>query len=123
MPWGTLWSFLTDPNRKISVASAITTAAFWSFAVWTFGGMPALGSGFAKADDVAAIQASLLEASILDLRIRYCSAPDGTDVKLYYFTQTQSKVRAYKDAAGADFVLPPCKDLVYVAAKADDTND
>lgn len=123
MPWGTLWSFLTDPNRKISVASAVTTVAFWSFAVWALGGMPAVGSGFAKADDVSAIQASLLEASILDFRIRYCSAPKGTDVKIFYFTQTQSKVRAYREITETAFVLPPCKDLVYVAAKADDTSD
>lgn len=123
MPWGTLWSFLTDPNRKISIASAITTAAFWTFTVWAFGGMPALGSGFARADDVSAIQATLLESSILDFRIRYCSAPDGTDMKLFYFTQTQSKVRAYKETTETDFILPPCKDLVYVAAETDDASD
>jgi hypothetical protein len=123
MPWSVIWKFLTDPNRKISVISAVTTVLFWVFGAWSFGMLPALGAGFAKAGDVSAIQATLLEASILDHRLRYCSAPYGTDVRIYYFTQTQSKVRAYKETTGADFVLPPCKDLVYVAAANEDASD
>lgn len=118
MPWDSIWKVLFPPDRKVSPSSFLTIFAFWLFAAWSLGMVPAFGSGFASATDMKQIQTSLLEASILDLRIRYCSAPDGTDVKRYFFSQTQSKTREYKDATGSDFRLPPCKDLVY-DAKAD----
>lgn len=116
MPWEAIWRFLFPADRKTSAASAVTIIAFWLFAAWSFGVIPAWGSGFAKASDVKAITVSLLEASILDLRIRYCSAPDGTDAKLYFATQTQTKVRLYETATGFAFPLPSCKDLVYATA-------
>ena len=118
MPWDTIWKVFFPADRKCSPASFFTIIAFWFFAAWSIGMVPAFGAGFASQTDVKQIQTSLLEASILDLRIRYCSAPDGTDVKRYFFGQTQGKVRQYKEATGSDFLLPPCKDLVYVAATA-----
>lgn len=112
--WETIRLVIFPADRKVSPASGITIIAFWFFVGWSFGMIPAFGSGFAKASDVQSITISLLETSILDHRTRYCQAPDGTDVRSYFFSQTQSKVRAYKEATGISFMLPPCKDLVYV---------
>lgn len=121
MPWTqVVWDYLFSADRKVSTPSAITIVAFWVFVAWSFGAIPAWGSGFAKASDVKAIKVSLLEAAILEDRIRYCSAPDGTDVKAYFSSQTQTKIRIYRDSTGSSFHLPPCKDLVYVAAKPTD---
>lgn len=116
--WRVICKFIFPVDRKVSPASGITIIAFWLFVGWSFGMLPAFGSGFAKASDVQSITISLLETSILAHRTRYCQAPDGTDVRSYFFSQTQSKVRAYKEATGTSFVLPPCKDLVYVTAIA-----
>lgn len=116
--WVSLWNLIFPPDRKVSALSGLTTFTFILFASWSLGMVPALGSGFAKASDVKSITVSLLETSILEHRTRYCQAPDGTDTKRYFYTQTQSKVRIYKDTTGSDFILPPCKDLVYVAATA-----
>ncbi len=117
MPWERIWGFLFPADRKTSPASAVTIIAFWFFAAWSLGILPAWGSGFASATDVKAITIQLLEASILDLRIHYCSAPDGTDAKRYFSTQTQSKIRSYEESTKADFALPSCKELVYAPAK------
>jgi len=114
--WETIRMFVFPTDRKVSPVSGITILAFWFFVGWSLGMVPALGSGFAKASDVQSITVSLLETSILDHRTRYCQAPDGTDMKSYFFAQTQNKVREYKSTTGSEFQLPPCKDLVYVAA-------
>lgn len=115
MPWESVWKFLFPPDRKISPSSFVTFFAFWLFAAWSLGMVPAFGSGFASQTDVKQIQTSLMETSILDLRIRYCEAPDGTDVKLFFLKQTQEKLRLYEEQTGVDYHLPDCKDLVYVA--------
>ncbi len=116
MPWEKIWSFLFPPDRKTSPTSIVTIVAFWIFAGWSFGILPAWGSGFAYAIDVKAITVSLLETSIRELRIHYCSAPKGTDAKRYFFNETRSKVRLYEETTGSDFHLPDCKDLVYATA-------
>ena len=116
--WETIRMVVFPTDRKVSPVSGVTILAFWFFAGWSLGMVPALGSGFAKASDVKSITVSLLETSILDHRTRYCQAPVGTDTKRYFFAQTQNKVRIYKDITGSDFILPPCKDLVYVTATA-----
>lgn len=116
--WETIRMLIFPADRKVSPVSGVTIIAFWFFACWSLGMVSALGSGFAKASDVQSITISLLETSILDHRTRYCQAPDGTDMRRYFFTQTQRKVREYKETTGTDFILPPCEDLVYVTATA-----
>ena len=119
--WETVWKVVFPVDRKVSPVSGFTILAFWLFVGWSLGMVPALGSGFAKASDVKSITISLLETSIINNRTRYCQAPEGTDMRGYFFAQTQEKVRLYNVSTGTDFILPPCKDLVYVTAKPDDT--
>lgn len=119
--WETLYRVIFPADNKTSRLSGLTILSLGFFAAWSLGMVPALGQGFALASDVKSITVSLLETSILNYRTRYCQAPDGTDVKRYFYTQTQSKVRLYKTTTGSEFSLPPCKDLVYVAAAVTDT--
>ena len=112
MPWKQIWEMVFPKGGNPLVGMSTMLVAV--FIVWSLGFAPVLGAGFARADDVASIQASLLETAIIDVRIRYCSAPDGSDAKRYFFKSTQEKIRAYETKTQTTFPLPPCKDLVYV---------
>ena len=114
MPWKWLWGALFPKDGRISPLFGASIVSFWLFIGWSHGMLPAFGDGFANASDVQAIQSTLLEASILEARIRYCSAPDGSDVKRYFSKQTQEKVRLYSSMTGTNYETPACKDLVYV---------
>lgn len=114
MPWKVLWEAVFPKDGRISPLFGASVVSFWLFIGWSLGLAPAFGSGFASANDVRAIQSTLLESSILEARIRFCSAPDGSDVKRYFFRQTQEKVRLYSAITGTNYDLPACKDLVYV---------
>lgn len=97
---------------------AITTTSmvfFWIFIAWSLGLTPAFGSGFARAEDVKSVQASLLENAIIEARIRYCTAPNGHPTKSFFLKAVNAKLVEYKDLTDSDYPLPLCEELVVVA--------
>lgn len=73
---------------------------------------PVFGAGFAKAEDVQMIQAQLLESTIIETRIRYCTAPVGTPSKQFFLKAVNEKLNDYKSLTGSDYPLPLCEELV-----------
>jgi len=103
-----------DSRCRLAVL-AVSLAAFWGFMIWSFGYIPALGSGFASADTVKYIQVSLVEDAIIERRIRYCEAPSGSAVKQFFLKVVNEKVIEYQTLTGTSYALPTCKELIVVS--------
>jgi len=102
-----------NPTRVVLTTTSVVL--FWVFAAWTLGFAPAFGSGFARSEDVSVIQAYLLEDAIMEARIRYCTAPNGTPMKSFFFKTVNQKVAEYYTLTGLNYPLPTCEELVYAA--------
>lgn len=107
--------FFDKNNRLRVVVVGVTVIAFWLFAAWTVGLAPAFGAGFASSEDVKGIKVQLLDSSIIQARIQYCTAPAGSRMKNYFLTQVNEKTREYRDLTGIAYSLPSCEELVVAA--------
>lgn len=105
---------LSNSGHRVMLTTT-SMVFFWLFAGWSFGVLPALGAGFAKAEDVSAVQAQLLENAIIEARIRYCTAPPGTPMKQFFLKAVNGKMGDYKELTGSDYPLPLCEELVVAA--------
>jgi len=103
-----------DSRCRLAVL-AVSLTVFWGFMVWSFGYMPALGSGFANADTVKYMRVSLVEDAIIERRIRYCEAPSGSAVKRFFLKVVNQKVTEYLELTGTSYNLPTCEELVVVS--------
>lgn len=97
---------------------AITTTSvvfFWAFIWWSLGFAPAFGSGFARADDLQSVQATLLENAIIEARKQYCLAPNGTEAKIFYLKTVNRRVTDYRNLTDSNYPLPRCEELVFAS--------
>lgn len=108
----TISLFLDKNSRPRLVLVGITVVAFWVFATWSIGLVPAFGAGFARADDVKGITIHLLDQAIIQARIQYCTAPPGTPVRRYFLSQVNEKLLQYRHITGVSYPLPACEELV-----------
>ena len=99
-------------SKKRVVVTTVSVVIFWVFVLWALGAIPALGAGFARAEDVKSIQAQLLEEAIIEARIRYCTAPNGHPTKRFFLTAVNDKLAAYKLLTDREYSLPLCEELV-----------
>ncbi len=102
-------------NAARVVLTTTSVVLFWVFGAWALGFAPVLGAGFARAEDVSVIQAYLLEDAIIEARIRYCTAPNGTPVKQFFLKTVNQKVAEYRTLTNINYALPLCVELVYAA--------
>ncbi len=116
-PFKTVTEFLFNGDgRPKVVVQVVTLSAFWFFAGWSLGLAPAFGQGFARAEGLSAVQAIMLEDAIMDRRIRYCSAPDGSEMKVFFAKSVNEKLAEYFSLTGINYNIPTCPELVYVAS-------
>lgn len=99
-------------ERPRLVVTGFSVFTFWFFMAWSLGFVPALGAGFARAEDVHSVQAHLLENAIIEARIRYCTAPNGTPSKVFYLKSVNEKTAEYRDLTEISYPLPTCEELV-----------
>lgn len=102
---------MTNSKQRVIVTTT-SVLCFWLFIFWSLGLVPAFGAGFARAEDVQSIQATLLENQIMEARIRYCSAPNGTQSKQFFHLTVNQKVNEYRELTGYAYPLPQCEELV-----------
>ncbi len=102
-------------NAARVVLTTTSVVLFWVFGAWALGFAPVLGAGFARAEDVSVIKVYLLEDAILEARIRYCTAPNGTPMKSFFFKTVNQKVSEYRILTGFNYPLPTCEELVYAS--------
>lgn len=102
-------------NAARVVLTTTSVVLFWIFGAWALGFAPVFGSGFARAEDVSVIQVYLLEDAIIEARIRYCTAPNGTPVKRFFLKTVNQKVSEYRVLTNINYALPLCIELVYAA--------
>ncbi len=105
-----LTAVLNSPSRV--AFTTVSVSLFWILIAWSLGFVPALGAGFASAESVTSIQVSLVEDAIIERRIRYCEAPDGSTVKKFFLKIVNEKVIAYFKLTGTSYALPNCKELI-----------
>lgn len=108
-----LEAMANNPTRVVLTTTSVFI--FWVYAAWSLGLAPAFGAGFARAEDVNMIQATLLENAIIDARTQFCKAPNGTSAKVFYLKVVNSKVTAYRALTGSNYPLPRCEELVFVS--------
>lgn len=105
------FTLLSNSKQRVMLTTT-SVLVFWLFAAWSLGMVPAFGQGFARAEDVRSVQATLLENAIIEARIRYCSAPNGTQSKQFFLRAVNEKLVEYKSLTGAPYPLPLCEELV-----------
>ena len=108
---GDTLKLLADSTYRAMITTS-SIVVFWFFAAWSMGFFPAAGQGFARAEVVESIQAAMLENTIIEARIRYCYAPNGTPTKLFFQKTVNEKVNAYRILTGVTYPLPRCEELV-----------
>ncbi len=102
---------LSNSKQRVMLTTS-SVLVFWFFAAWSLGMVPAFGAGFARAEDVSAVQAQLLETAIIEARIRFCTAPNGTPAKQFFLRAVNEKLTAYQDLTDVPYPLPLCEELV-----------
>lgn len=106
---------LFDENGNVRRAIVVfSIVMFWLFAGWTLGILPAFGAGFARAETMNRVEANQIESSILNRRIRYCSAPVGSETSLFFLKSVNEKLKEYFQLTSLSYNLPTCPELVYV---------
>lgn len=99
-------------SKKRVVITTTSVFVFWLFALWSLGFVSVFGSGFARAEDVQSVQATLLENAIIEARIRYCTAPAGHPTKQFFLKAVNEKLGEYKAVTDLNYPLPLCEELV-----------
>jgi len=102
---------MTNSKKRV-VVTTTSVVVFWLFAVWSLGFAPAFGEGFARAEDVQSVRATLLENAIIEARIRYCTAPNGHTTKSFFLKTVNYKLAAFKVLTDREYPLPLCEELV-----------
>lgn len=86
----------------------------WGFAFWALGAVPStvFGSGFARAEQVSTVHATVLEGQILEARIRQCGTQSASG-KQFLQTFISDKLKLlYMLEPTSRYTIPPCSDLV-----------
>lgn len=102
---------MTNSKKRVMITTT-SVLVFWLFALWSLGLITALGAGFARAEDVQSVQATLLENAIIEARIRYCTSPRGHPTKAFFLKAVNAKLSEYKDLTDHEYPLPLCEELV-----------
>lgn len=122
-----MWTWFFDwflptlsPEARIAVCNYIRWAMVGFFMIFAFNGFADVGlHGFARSDtvlnqqqEIRDINLSLLEAAILDTRIKHCSSTT-LEARQFYANHLSELLRKYRDIVGSHFPVPSCQDLGY----------
>lgn len=90
----------------------LSTVFMWLFFWWSVGLAPsAFGGGFARAESVSMVRIRLLEADLLQLRIRQCTST-GDGSRTFYAKRIIELSREYRIIANQSYAPPPCDDVI-----------
>jgi hypothetical protein len=84
---------------------------FVSFTIWSLGFVSALGDGFARAEDSKFSLQLMLEANLMDVRIKQCSASDNS-TRQFYTAELLRLKNLYAEKLTIKYEEPDCGDLV-----------